>query len=163
MWWYCCPKGRPSTKWFLPVLILPGYKLMTLRADKCGVDSLSFKRHGSKGENVKMYANRDKICLEDSCWLSKSLTRNQSSGVTSCREKVAGGGDHYLGFRESSFVWHLSLKTRSSKRTAANSTKLLEKEVAWLLTQCSLMSISLCLSAGSWCYIEWEGSCCLFI
>lgn len=112
------------------------------------------KRHRSKGENVKMYANKSKIRLEASCWLSHSLTRNQSRGVTSCGEKVGEGGDHYFRFRESSFVWHLPLKTPGSKKTAANSSKLWENEVAWLLTQCSLMSISLCLSAGSWRCIE---------
>lgn len=109
----------------------------------------SLKRHGSKGEYVKMYANKGKIRLEASRWLSHSL-RNQSCGATSCGEKVGGGGNHYLGLRESSFVWHLLLKTPGSKKTAANSSKLWKKEVAWLLTQCSLMSISLCLSAGSW-------------
>lgn len=129
-----------------------------------GVDSPGLKRRGSKGANVKMYANRCKICLEASRWLSKSLTRNQShGGATSWGEKVGGGGDHYLGFRESSFVRHFPLKTPGSKKIAANSSKSLEKEVAWLLTQSLLMSISLCLSAGSWHCIEWEGSCCLFL
>lgn len=124
---------------------------------------LSQKRQGSEGENVKIYANKSKIRLEASRWLSHSLTRNQSCGATSCREKVGGGGDHYLGFRESSFVWHLPLKTPGSKKTAANSSKLWENEVAWLLTQCLLTSISLCLRAGRWRCIEWEGSCCLLI
>lgn len=87
----------------------------------------------------------------------------QEIKATSCGEKIGRGGDHYLGFQESSFVWHLPLKTPGSKKTASNSSKLWENEVAWLPTQCSLMSISLCLSAGSWRCIEWEGSCCLFI
>lgn len=124
---------------------------------------LSLKRQGSKGENVKIYANKSKIRLEASRWLSHSLTRNQSRGAASCREKVGGEGDRYLGFRESSFVRHLPLKTPGSKKTAANSSKLWENEVAWLLTQCSQRSISLCLSAGRWRCIEWEGSCCLLI
>lgn len=124
---------------------------------------LSLKRHGSKGENVKMYANKGKIFLEASRWLSHSLTRNQSCGATSCGEEVGGGGDHYFGFRESSFAWHLLLKTPGSKKTAANSSKLWENEGAWFLTQCLLMNISLCLSTGGWRCIEWEGSCCLFI
>lgn len=129
---------------------------------KCAVDFPSLKRRGSKGGDIKMYANGRRICLEASHWLSKSLTRNQSSGASSCREMVGGWEDHYLGFRESSFVWHLPLKVPGSKKTAANSNKLTEKEAPWLPTQCQLMSISLCLSAGGWRSIEWEGSWCPF-
>lgn len=166
MWWYFCPRNAEgkSAMWFRTVFVFTWIWINDSPSGQREVDSPRLKRRGSKGASVTMYANRGKICLEASRWLSERLTRNQScGGATSCREKVGGGGDHYLGFQESSFVWHFPLKAPGSKKTAANSSKSLEKEVAWLLTQCLLMSISLCRSAGSWHSIEWEGPCCLFI
>lgn len=127
-----------------------------------GLDMWVWKDTGQKVRTLRCMQIRAKFAWKLHADYS-SLTRIQSRGATSCGEKVGGGGDHYLGFREFSFVWHLPLKTLGSKKSAENSSELREKEVAWLLKQCLLMSISLCLSAGSWRWIEWEGSCCQFI